>query len=216
MRLILLGPPGSGKGTQAEKLCAHFSMVHISTGDILRDAIRRQTPLGQQAEPYLTAGQLVPDQLVNDMVADRFQGPNRPQAFLMDGYPRTVAQAEAFDRVLAQVNLPVDAAVVLKVSDEEIVRRISGRRVCPSTGLLYHIVFNPPKVPDRDDVTGEPLEQRADDREDTVRKRLSLYRSATVSVLQYYRDRQLLIEIEGKQSVDAVFQCILQSLPVSR
>lgn len=216
MRLILLGPPGSGKGTQAEKLCAHFSMVHISTGDILRDAIRRQTPLGQQAEPYLTAGQLVPDQLVNDMVADRFQGQNRPQAFLMDGYPRTVAQAEAFDRVLAQVNLPVDAAVVLKVSDEEIVRRISGRRVCPSTGHLYHIVFNPPKVPDRDDVTGEPLEQRADDREDTVRKRLSLYRSATVSVLQYYRDRQLLIEIEGKQSVDAVFQCILQSLPVSR
>ncbi len=212
MRIILLGPPGSGKGTQAKKLCDHFGMSHISTGDILRDAIRRQTPLGNQAAPYLTSGQLVPDTLVNDLIADRFHQADRPESFLMDGYPRTVAQAEAFDGVLKELGLPIDAVVVLNVADEEIVRRISGRRVCPSTGRLYHVVFNPPRVPDRDDETGEPLEQRADDREETVRKRLTLYRSATLSVLDYYRQRQRLVEVDGQKSVDVVFDQLLQLL----
>ncbi len=139
MRLILIGPPGSGKGTQAKRLCAERQMAHISTGDVLRDVIAKKTPLGLQAEPFLNSGKLVPDSLVNDLIADRFRRSDRPHSFLMDGYPRTLAQAEAFAAVLAEVSLPADRVIYLNVDDAEIVKRISGRRVAPSSGTVYHV-----------------------------------------------------------------------------
>ena len=145
MRLIILGPPGSGKGTQAKRLCQKLGMVHFATGDILREAARLGTPLGVQAQAFMDQGRYVPDQLVNDVVAERLGQPDRPEDFVIDGYPRTLVQALAFDRVLKQQGLTLDAVLFIKVSDDEIVRRLSGRRVCPKDGMNYHLINHPPK-----------------------------------------------------------------------
>lgn len=212
MRLILIGPPGSGKGTQAKRLCADRGLVHLSTGDILRDAISRKTALGLKAEPYLAAGQLVPDALVNDLIADRFRAPGRPDAYLLDGYPRTLAQAEAAERTLADAHLPPDHVVLLNVDDAEIVRRISGRRVAPSSGIVYHVIFKPPKTPGRCDVTGEALIQRPDDREDTVRERLKVYAASTKPLVDHYRRLGLLREVNGMGSPDEVAAALARAL----
>src|SRR5688572_27120751 len=160
MRLILLGPPGCGKGTQAQLLSQRLDLVHISTGDILRDAVARETELGRQARPYMTAGQLVPDALVNGMVAERFRGPGRPGRFVLDGYPRTIAQAQSLDAGLTGQGL--SAVVSLVVPDEEIVRRLSGRRTCPNCKATFHVAFNPPRVADVCDQCGTRLVQRDD------------------------------------------------------
>ena len=207
MRLILIGPPGSGKGTQAKR-----GMVHISTGDILREAIAKKTPLGQKAEPYLVSGQLVPDSLVNDLIAERFRRSDRPASFLMDGYPRTEAQADAFEAVLKEVGLPIERVALLNVDDAEIVRRISGRRVAPSSGTVYHVLFKPPKVADRCDVSGEPLVQRPDDREETVRERLKVYRASTAPLVERYRRQSLLREVKGTGSPDEVAVALNRAL----
>src|SRR5262245_44313217 len=176
MRLILLGPPGSGKGTQAQLLCQRLNLTHISTGDILRDAVSRGTDLGRQAKSYMTAGQLVPDALVNGVVAERFRRPDRPESFVLDGYPRTLAQAESLDAVLKEQGLALTAVVSLVVPDEEIVARLSGRRTCPNPTCkaTFHVTFKPPRVPDVCDVCGTRLTVRDDDREETVRNRLTV------------------------------------------
>jgi adenylate kinase len=187
MRLILLGPPGSGKGTQAKLLCQRLALVHIATGDIFRDAVRSSTPLGQQAKAFLDQGQYVPDALVNDIIAERLSRPDRPSSFVMDGYPRTLAQAEALHELLERLQLPVAAAVLLKVSDEEIIRRLQGRLA---------------------------REQRSDDAAETVRARLAVFHATLPSVIEFYRQQGILKAIEGEGSVEQISRAIQSSLGV--
>ena len=210
MRLILIGPPGSGKGTQAKELSKKFGLCHFGTGDILREAVRLNTPAGKQAQPFVDSGQLVPDDLVNEIVADRFRREDRPEKFVMDGYPRTLAQAASFDQVLRQQFLDLDCVVVLLVPDEEIVRRLSGRRVCPKCQATYHIPFKPPKTEGICDECGSALVQREDDKEATIRKRLVVYHHNNVDLLSHYRNQKLLREVDGVGTIEMVFAKIAE------
>lgn len=214
MRLILLGPPGSGKGTQAQLLSQRLHLEHISTGDILRDAIRRDTPAGRRARPFVHAGKLVSDDLVNELVADRFRRDDRPERFLMDGYPRTLAQAVSFDQVLRQSFLDLTDVVLLRVDDDEIVRRLSGRWSCPTPGCgaTYHTVNHPPRVPGVCDRDGAALVQRDDDKAETVRERLRVYHKDTVELIPYYRERGLVREVCGLGDVESIYSHIVQAL----
>jgi adenylate kinase len=214
MRLILLGPPGSGKGTQANLLSKRMGLIHISTGDILREAVRLQTPTGRQAKPYVESGQLVPDTLVNDLVAERFQRDDRPERFILDGYPRTLAQAASFDQVLRQQFLNLTAVINLVVDDEVIVTRISGRWICPNPACkaTYHIVYNPPRKPGICDECGTPLVQREDDKEETVRRRLRLYHQNIVDLLAHYRAQGLLHEVVGAGDIEQIYASIVKVL----
>ena len=182
MRLILLGAPGAGKGTQATFLTEHFGIPQISTGDMLRAAIKAGTPLGQQVDQVLKSGALVSDDLIIRLVNDRIQQPDCAKGFLLDGFPRTIPQAEA----LRKANVNIDAVVEVDVADEEAVARLSGRRVHTGSGRTYHVMFNPPKVEWKDDVTGEDLIQRNDDKEETVRKRLDTYHEQTKPLVGFY------------------------------
>ena len=214
MRLILLGPPGSGKGTQANLLACRNGLDHIATGDLLRAAIQEGTPAGLRARPYVEAGKLVPDEVVNDMVAERFGRPDRPTRFVMDGYPRNVAQADTFDRLLQEHGLPLTAVLLLKVDDEEIVRRLRDRRVCPNLACKrsYHLVSNPPKVAGVCDVCGTPLVQREDDKEETVRRRLAEYHHSTEGLIPYYRARGLLRGVPGEGDIEAIYQNLMKAV----
>jgi adenylate kinase len=204
MRLILLGPPGSGKGTQAKLLCERRQLVHVGTGDILREAIRQGTELGRRAEPYVKKGLLVPDDLVNDLVNERFRRPDRPQCFVMDGYPRTLAQAHAFDATLRQQMLSLDAVVFVAVPDEVLVRRMSGRLSCPRDKRTYHVSNNPPPRPGYCEC-GTALIQRPDDKEETVRERLRQYHQNTEDLIPYYKAQGLLRDVDGVGGIEEVF-----------
>lgn len=214
MRLILLGPPGSGKGTQAKLLSERFGLVHIGTGDILREAVRLGTPWGKQAEPFVKSGKLVPDALVNELVADRFRRDDRPDRFVMDGYPRTLAQAASFDQALRQQFLNLCAVCLLVVDDEEIVRRLSGRWICPRPGCqaTYHVTKKPPRLPGICDVCGTPLIQREDDKEETVRRRLSIYRQNTLELIPHYRAQGILYEVPGEGDIEEIHSHIVHVL----
>ncbi len=214
MRLILVGPPGSGKGTQAKLLCERLGPAYIGTGDILREAVRLVTPLGRLAEPYVVNGQLVPDDLVNELVADRFRRDDRPDCFIMDGYPRTVAQAASLDQVLRQQFLDLTAVVLLIVDDKVIVHRLSGRRSCPNCKATYHVIDKPSRVAEVCDECGSALIQRADDREDTVRERLRVYHQNTEELIPYYRRQGLLREVPGEGEIEKIYGTILQVLNV--
>jgi adenylate kinase len=183
MRILLLGQPGAGKGTQAQYLMARYGIPQISTGDMLRAAMQAGTLLGDEARGYMDRGELVPDPLVLKLVAERVKAPDAAKGFLFDGFPRNIAQAEA----LREAHLDLDYVVELAVEDEEILRRMSGRRVHPGSGRTYHVYFNPPKIAGMDDVTGEPLVQRPDDAEDTVRRRIETYHSQTKPLVAYYQ-----------------------------
>jgi adenylate kinase len=182
MRLILLGPPGAGKGTQANFIRDQYGIPQISTGDMLRAAVKAGTPLGVAAKKVMDAGQLVSDEIIIGLVGERLKHADCKRGYLFDGFPRTLPQAEA----LKQAACPLDYVLEIDVPDEEIISRMSGRRVHPASGRTYHVKFNPPKVRDRDDLTGEPLVQRDDDREETVRKRLDVYRAQTRPLVDYY------------------------------
>lgn len=182
MRIILLGPPGAGKGTQASFLCARYDVPQISTGDMLRTAIKAGTPLGQAAKAVMDKGQLVSDDIVVELVKERLRQPDCARGYLFDGFPRTLAQAEA----MRAADLRVDYLLEIDVPDEEIIARMAGRRVHLASGRSYHVQFNPPRVADRDDVSGEPLIQRDDDREETVRWRLQVYHAQTEPLIAYY------------------------------
>lgn len=183
MRLILLGPPGAGKGTQAKQITEKYRIPQISTGDILRAAIQKGSGLGKKVKAIVESGQLVPDDVVIQLVEERIQQPDCANGFLLDGFPRTVAQAEALRHLT-----PIDYVIDIYVPEEEIVRRLSGRRSHPASGRVYHILYNPPRERDKDDLTGEPLIQRPDDSEDTVRKRLAVYQMQTSPLQAYYEN----------------------------
>jgi adenylate kinase len=214
MRLILIGPPGSGKGTQAKQLCQRLRLAHIGTGDMLRDAIRHGTTAGRKAEPYVNSGQLVPDDLVNQIIADFFSKDDRPEDFVMDGYPRTLPQAMSFEQVLRQQFLNLDAVILLQVSDEEIVSRMSGRWVCSNNtcGTPYHVKFKPPRVAGVCDVCGSPLMQREDDQEQTVRKRLQIFHASHGELLEHYRNQGLLKEVPGCGDIETIYNNIIRAL----
>jgi len=178
-----MGSPGSGKGTQARFITEHFGIPQISTGDMLRAAVRAGTPLGLDAKKQMEMGGLVPDDVILGLIKERIAEPDCENGFLLDGFPRTIAQAEG----LADMNVDLDYVIEIAVDDEAIIRRLSGRRIHPGSGRVYHIEFNPPKVSGKDDVTGEPLIQRDDDREETVRKRLEVYHRQTKPLVDYYR-----------------------------
>ena len=182
MRLILLGPPGAGKGTQAAHIRTRYGIPQISTGDMLRAAVKAGTPVGLAAKQVMDAGQLVSDDIIVGLVKDRLKQPDCRRGYLFDGFPRTIPQAEA----LKTANIGLDCVLEIDVPDEEIILRISGRRVHPASGRSYHVKFNPPQRADRDDQTGEPLVQRDDDREETVKKRLEVYRAQTRPLVDYY------------------------------
>jgi adenylate kinase len=183
MRIILLGPPGAGKGTQAQFLTERFGIPQISTGDMLRAAVKAGTPLGVQAKKVMDAGKLVSDDLIIKLVKERLTQPDCAKGCLFDGFPRTIAQANA----LKDADITIDSVAEIQVPDEEIIKRMSGRRVHPGSGRAYHVVFNPPKVAGKDDITGEALIQRDDDKEETVRKRLQVYHDQTKPLVDYYR-----------------------------
>lgn len=216
MRLILLGPPGAGKGTQAAFLCKHFGIPQISTGDMLRNAVAEGTELGLEAKDIMAVGGLVPDDLIIGLVRERVSREDCANGFLFDGFPRTLEQAEA-TRAAA---ITVDAVVEIQVPDDEIVRRMGGRRIHPPSGRTYHVVFNPPLVPGRDDETGEELIQRDDDREETVRKRLATYHQQTEVLAGYYRGlgevgapgAPSYLVVDGTGDIEAVQGAILSGL----
>jgi adenylate kinase len=210
MRVILLGPPGAGKGTQAKFICDKFGIPQISTGDMLRAAIKAGTPLGREAQKVMDAGHLVPDDIVMGLVKERLKQPDCERGYLFDGFPRTIPQAEAITRD----RVGIDYILEIEVPDEEIITRMSGRRVHPGSGRVYHVTFNPPKVGGRDDATGEPLVQREDDREDTVRKRLEVYRAQTRPLIDYYQrfSGGKYRRISGSGSVDDVRRRALTAL----
>ena len=183
MRLILLGPPGAGKGTQAGFISARYAIPQISTGDMLRAAIRAGTRFGLEAKKVMDAGQLVPDDVIIGLVKERLQQPDCATGYLLDGFPRTIAQAEA----LKLAGIQIDYVLEIDVEDNEIIARMSGRRVHPASGRTYHVKFNPPKLADKDDVTGEPLILREDDKVETVMKRLEVYRAQTLPLVTYFQ-----------------------------
>jgi adenylate kinase len=209
MRLILLGPPGAGKGTQAQLIRAKFGIPQISTGDMLRAAIKAGTPLGKEAGKVMDAGQLVSDDVIIDLVIERLKQIDCKAGYLFDGFPRTIPQAEA----LKNAGCALDYVLEIDVPDEEIITRMSGRRVHPGSGRVYHVKFNPPRVEGKDDVTGEPLVQRDDDKEETVRRRLEVYRRQTRPLIEHYRNQPVNYRrISGLGSVDEVTQRALAAL----
>lgn len=214
MRIILLGAPGAGKGTQAKFITEQFGIPQISTGDMLRAARSAGTPLGREADRYMSAGELVPDDLIIALVRERIAEPDCASGFLLDGFPRTIPQAEA----LEQAGVAIDHVIEIDVPDEEIVRRLSGRRVHEPSGRVYHLEFSPPKQEGLDDETGEPLVQRVDDREDTVRKRLEVYHQQTRPLVDFYRERAAANDglhythVPGTGSVDDIRARVLDAL----
>lgn len=212
LRLILLGPPGAGKGTQAASLSAEFKIPSISTGDMFREAIKQQTPLGQQVEQYMKRGELVPDELVLGIVAERLSRPDVANGFLLDGFPRTVPQAEALDRYLAEKGQSLTAVVELAVDPEILVARLSGRRVCQNCGEVYHIVTKKEKQTGVCDLCGGPLIQREDDKEATIRHRLEVYTRQTLPLIRYYEEAGLLMRVDGTKAIPVVYQEILREI----
>jgi adenylate kinase len=203
LNLILFGPPGAGKGTQAERLQRDFQLPFISTGDMLRTNVREETELGQQAKRYMDAGELVPDELIVAMAAERLQEDDAQDGFILDGFPRTLAQAEALDKQLAEMSRRVTAALLVTVPDEEVIRRLSGRRVCVKNGHNYHIEFDPPKHEGVCDQDGSRLVQRDDDRPEVIQNRLRVYHEQTEPLVDHYDEQGLLRRIDGtRQAAD--------------
>jgi adenylate kinase len=214
MRLVLVGPPGSGKGTQAEKLVSRLGLRYIGTGEILREAIRGDTEMGRRVKPLMDQGLLVPDSEVNEVVAELFRGNHRPERFVADGYPRTYSQAIAFDALLAQQVLALDAVVNLTIPDEEVVRRISGRRCCsnPVCGVCYNVNYRQSKAPGKCDKCHSPLILRDDDKEETVRRRLGEFHKNTDALIDHYRKRGLLREVAATDPVETTHANILKAI----
>ena len=212
MQIVLFGPPGAGKGTQAKFISEKFNVPHISTGDILRENVREGTALGKKAKEFMDKGALVPDELLIDIIKDRLQKPDTRKGFLLDGFPRTIAQAEALDPILDDINKKLDAVVNVDVSANELIRRLSGRRTCRACGATYHVKSNPPKVEGVCDLCGGELYQRADDTEAAIKHRIEVYQKQTQPLIDYYRKKGLLVDIDGEREIDEVRSDIMKAL----
>jgi adenylate kinase len=216
MNLVLLGPPGAGKGTQAEKLREDFSLPYYSTGIILRDAVAEESELGKQAKKYMENGDLVPDELINEVIAERLDSGEADEGFLLDGFPRTIGQAEMLDESLERLTRDLTAALLIDAPDEEVVRRLSGRRTCAKGNHVYHVEFDPPKHEGVCDQDGSRLIQRDDDKPETVRKRLSVYHDQTEPLIDWYEEKGLLMRFDGARSPDEVHDRIRAKLAAKR
>ena len=212
MKIVLLGPPGAGKGTQAKSISNRYSIPHISTGDIFRKNISENTPLGIEAKSYMDNGQLVPDEVTINMVKDRLQQDDCKNGYLLDGFPRTVHQAEALDNFLTEREESIDTALLIEVPSSFILERMTGRRVCPSCGASYHIKFNPPAVDGVCDVCGDNIIQRKDDVEETVKERLDVYERQTQPLIDFYKGKNLLSTVDGTKAINEVFEGICDIL----
>ena len=201
-KIILLGPPGAGKGTQAKRIVAKTGLLHLSTGDILRDEVARGTELGKQAKAYMDRGDLVPDELIIGMIRGRIEDAD---GFILDGFPRTVAQAEALERIT-----PVDVVIDIELERDEVIRRLSSRRVCRNCGRIYNLISNPPKLDGKCDACGGELYQRDDDRPEVIENRYDVYTSSTAPLIEFYRSRGLLVEVDGKADPNAIFARIME------
>lgn len=212
MDVILLGPPGSGKGTQAQKMAEHYHIPQISTGDILREAVKKQTPLGVEAKGFMDQGRLVPDEVVVGIVRERIKAPDCTGGFILDGFPRTLAQAEALDATLQEMQRGIDHVVSIAVANEELLRRLTGRRTCRACGAMYHLMFNLPTKEGICDACGGELYQRDDDQEETIKARLQVYEEQTAPLIAYYQKRGLLRTINGVGAIEKIFGEIVKAL----
>ena len=212
MKIIMLGAPGAGKGTQAKQIADKYSIPHISTGDIFRSNIKNGTELGKKAKQYMDQGALVPDELTCDLVMDRIQQDDCKNGFVLDGFPRTIPQAEALDAALGKINEKMDYAIDVDVPDENIVNRMSGRRACLNCGATYHLVSIPPKVEGICDRCGSEIVLREDDKPETVQKRLKVYHEQTQPLIDYYKNQGILKSVDGTQPMDEVFKAIVTIL----
>lgn len=208
MNLIFLGPPGAGKGTQAQRICWEYSISQLSTGDLLRSHISKGTELGKEAEKYIHGGNLVPDELIIDIIKEELLLPQYENGYLLDGFPRTLPQAKALDNLLNDLNQKIDMVLALEVPDEIITERLTARRTCTVCNKVYHLVFNPPIVDGKCDLDGADLYQRKDDNEETVVKRLSIYKEQTMPIIDYYKEQNLLQSINGVGRLQDIFKNI--------
>jgi len=212
MNLILLGPPGAGKGTQAQMIVERYRIPQISTGDILRNAVKESTPLGLKAKAFMDRGQLVPDEVVIGIIDERLRAPDCHPGFILDGFPRTIAQAEALQSILTKIGKSIDHVINMEVDPEELVNRLTGRRTCKNCGAMFHVLFHPPKGEGICDRCGGPLYQREDDKEETIRTRLREYRKQTAPLIEYYRQKNRLRSIQGMGGQDQIFERIARHL----
>ena len=212
MKIIMLGAPGAGKGTQAKKIAEKYQIPHVSTGDIFRSNIKEGTELGRKAKEYMDQGALVPDQLTIGMLLDRIQKEDCKDGYVLDGFPRTIPQAESLQKAITEMGQKIDFAINIDVPDENIINRMSGRRACISCGATYHIVYNPSKEPGICDVCGSELVLRDDDKPETVKKRLSVYHAQTRPLIDYYKEAGVLVNVDGTQALNKAFSDITDIL----
>lgn len=212
MNIILLGPPGCGKGTQAKLLTGKYQISQISTGDILREAVKKGTPLGKEAKAYMDSGKLVPDEVVIGIIEDRFKQPDCAKGFILDGFPRTVVQAEALGNTLKAMKNKIEHAVSITVDNEELIQRLTGRRTCRSCGKMFHVLFNPSQKEGICDACSGELYQRDDDKEETIRNRLNVYTSQTAPLIDFYQKKGLLRTIKGIGKIEDIFKKIEEVL----
>ena len=215
MRLVLLGAPGAGKGTQAKKLIDKYGLPQISTGDLLRAAVAAGSPLGKEAKTYMDKGELVPDSVVLGMVEERLKQDDCKKGYILDGFPRNTAQAEALDKMLASLNMSLDAALSVDVPFEDLMKRLTGRRTCKSCGQMYNIHFKPPQKEGVCDKCRGELFQRDDDKEETIKKRLDVYNAQTAPLIDYYRSKGILKTVSGTGSIDDIFKKVCETLGLS-
>jgi len=210
--VILLGPPGAGKGTQAERIIDHHKLTHVSTGDILRSSVKKGTELGNKAKEFMDKGELVSDDIIIGIVEERLKEPDCKSGALLDGFPRTVVQARSLDKVLEKMGRSIKAVIYINVDEEEIISRLTGRRICRECGASYHLNFNPPQVRNVCDQCGGGLYQREDDSFETVKQRINVYQEQTEPLINYYEKNNLLEKVEGNQDIDEVFKEIKKIL----
>ena len=212
MKILLIGPPGGGKGTQAKKISAKYNIPQISTGDMLRDHVKKLSPLGIKAKEFMDSGELVPDDLILEMMKKKLSDGECQNGYILDGFPRTLPQAEGLDKLLNEINSKLNKVIIIEVNDNVIIDRMSGRRVHKNSGRIYHIKFNPPKNEGLDDITNEPLSIRKDDKKETVKNRLEIYHDITKPLINYYNKKNILFKVNGEDEIDHVFSNIIKEL----